>query len=509
MPIEVRKFRDIEVIVNSDDHIHPINLSKLAESLTGSRQSFRDILRDNVGFWKMVNSYLLTPEAASSLGGFPPNEIDQGEDLKHDLNWLLRRNICSRIQGGSNHRAEGVYGPTILADWIAINCKTELFIQIHQLFELVERRAGLENRTFEEGVNSIIDQQKRQIERLTGERDDLASRLDRALKQMEDQTQRIAHLEENDEINQGLLNEVRNDLARAENQRNEIQNDLTIARAELATTRTEFATAIVETQQVVRETSTQLRNEIRKTFNGKNLTFGKTEEILVLIERQELIDDFERMHLRNENQTVFDTIACQKRDLSSHLCKHNFNRDIDRIVMEFKTSNSIDLTYFFKTRFTETEQPHCSLINHPRYIRKIVLDRDFEDLLITRLTEYAESINDPTIGILRKIESNQTRIENSIVNRVDNLADDVRIIQQQMDRIEQPPAQAQNEHDIGEARVGRYFNDHGWRRLVYEDNGVYFYRYGRGGNQRHILTAVELENDNRYSDTPDRRIHYE
>ena len=55
MSIEIRKFRDIEVVVNSDDSIHPINLSKLASSLTGRRESFNAILRFNEGFWESLN----------------------------------------------------------------------------------------------------------------------------------------------------------------------------------------------------------------------------------------------------------------------------------------------------------------------------------------------------------------------------------------------------------------------------------------------------------------------
>ena len=71
MSFETRKFRDIEVVVNTSDLDRPINLTKLASSLTGSRQAFRDIIRDNKAFFELIDSYISSLEDQSLMGEIP------------------------------------------------------------------------------------------------------------------------------------------------------------------------------------------------------------------------------------------------------------------------------------------------------------------------------------------------------------------------------------------------------------------------------------------------------
>ena len=142
MSFETRKFRDIEVVVNTSDPDRAINLTKLASTLTGSRQAFRDIIRDNKAFFELIDSYISSLEDQSLMGGNPPVNIQASR--VRNLKWLVNEGILVEKLGKPNWNA-GVYGPTYLADWIVINCCPKFFKQIHDLFEVVEKTANLKN----------------------------------------------------------------------------------------------------------------------------------------------------------------------------------------------------------------------------------------------------------------------------------------------------------------------------------------------------------------------------
>ena len=75
MSFETRKFRDIEVVVNTSDIERPINLTKLASTLTGHRQAFKELVRYNKGLFELIDSYISPLEGQISVGEKPPSKI--------------------------------------------------------------------------------------------------------------------------------------------------------------------------------------------------------------------------------------------------------------------------------------------------------------------------------------------------------------------------------------------------------------------------------------------------
>ena len=383
MSFETRKFRDIEVVVNTSDPDRAINLTKLASTLTGSRQAFRDIIRDNKAFFELIDSYISSLEDQSLMGGNPPVNIQASR--VRNLKWLVNEGILVEKLGKPNWNA-GVYGPTYLADWIVINCCPKFFKQIHELFEIVDRFANLKNSTFSGEINSIISQKDREIERITGQRDDI-------IKQFEDFRNESREREER-LIQQNV--QTHEQLAQATNQ---IEN--------LAQTTDGLRTLVIQNTEYTSRRLDELTTQINEVIPNSKITRGAAKELLIILRRPSLEKEMRELELINENENIFDTISCQAKDKNARLSDHNFNKDNDEIVLELESSNSIDLSYFAKI---DLQDGRARLFSNSRFIRKLVFNKDFEHELIRRLSLYANSATDIRIAFIQAIRESQAEL---------------------------------------------------------------------------------------------------
>ena len=413
MSFETRRFRDIEVVVNTSDSERPINLTKLASTLTGHRQAFKEIVRRNKGLFELIDSYISPPEDQILMGAKTPtnNQASQPRDLK----WLVDEEILVEISGKPNWRA-GIYGPTYLADWIVINCCPKFFKQIHDLFEVVEKTVNLKNSTFETEIAEITSQKNREIERLTSENKDLISRVDDLIKKLDLANNTLAQVRNENRETHERLDRANTSLDIANANLNIANANLDIANTNLniANNRIQnLSELVIEIRDQSSRDSAELVKQINEKFADSRVTTGSSKEVLLIIESRKLTNS-----LANEENGVFDTISCQYKDINKHLKTHNFDETNDRIIRTYKTSNAIDLEYFAKTHLAKSQG---SIFSNERYRRKLIYRQDFKDELLKRLDGFIEAIPNARIEILQTIENNQSQINSRIERRLDEL----------------------------------------------------------------------------------------
>ena len=431
------------------------------------------------------------------------SENSTGEDpiQKRNLNWLIKRNICILINGGSNKQAFGVYGPTELADWIVFNCKPELFIQIHKLFDLIEESARLENCTFDEGLKSVVEREKIKIERLTSEKDILTEKLDKALFQIEDQTRKITHLEEInedqtqriahlEEINEDqldyidtLLNmqaESNNTLHRVEETANDTNAKLNLVSNSLDVTRNDLNDALLSSQIVANELA-------RQTI--ENHSTGAIEFTLMFFFSSQVPKSDEHKAEANAN-SVWIGCAC------GELKNITRSTPSDKRIIFQRVVNSRDSCKFIYKRLKR----YIIKVNYRHILIEIAKLEEFFNEVDRLMDEQGihESIRNLDI-VKTQVKARTNEIEmNKLKDQIAN-------------RNEQRASQLERRKLELVTQFGEtlYISFAGYRRKVYfQQNGDWTIRFGRGGVRTRNLSNEEILNG-RFGRNGDDRIHYE
>ena len=208
-----------------------------------------------------------------------------------------------------------------------------------------------------------------------------------------------------------------------------------------------------------------LSTQLNKSLPNSILTTGTTRELLIIFRCKYLENEMRDKGLLNANELVFDTISCQSRDKSRSLEFHRFNKLTDEIVREYSISNSIDLSKFIQNNATPDQARYYSTQAH---VRKLVYNRNYENMLLDRLDRYANAVADV------RIEINQS-IQNSQANLRIGTRDDLERVAQAIERIEF--RQLRQENTIDEIRTHQ----------VQQGNEIHEIRE----EQARILTALE------------------
>lgn len=110
----IEKARGFEIVICLDDGF--INYSKLCESITGVKQKFKDICKDNSSIIDLI--YAFEPHKLSKIasGGFPSDEnideiLTKIKKEKFDVNKFRELGIFKVFTGGDNPSLRGTYGP--------------------------------------------------------------------------------------------------------------------------------------------------------------------------------------------------------------------------------------------------------------------------------------------------------------------------------------------------------------------------------------------------------------
>ena len=275
----------------------------------------------------------------------------------------MDQGILTRVRGGSNHSAEGLYGPTYLADWIVINSCPKFFKQIHDLFEILDKSANLKNSTFSREINSIISQKDREIERITGQRDDIVKQFEEFRHESKDREdkllEQISQIREENAHTHHRLDLANNQLTQANNQLAQTNDQLTQANNQienLTQTTEGLRNLVIDSTNRTTQRLNSLTDHLNDVLPNSRITRGMAKELLIILRRPSLENDMRDLDLINENENVFDTISCQAKDKYARLSDHNFNKDSDEIALELEVPNSIDLAYFAKTDLQDGRQ---------------------------------------------------------------------------------------------------------------------------------------------------------
>ena len=151
---------------------------------------------------------------------------------------------------------------------------------------------------------------------------------------------------------------------------------------------------------------------------NSRITRGLAKELLIILRRPSLENDMRDLDLINEDESVFDTISCQAKDKIARLSDHNFNKDLDEIVLEIEVPNSIDLAYFAKI---DLQDGRARIFSNSRFIRKLVFFKDFENELLRRLTRYVNSGADLRISMIEHIRDSQIEIRREVRQGLESL----------------------------------------------------------------------------------------
>ena len=226
--------------------------------------------------------------------------------------------------------------------------------------------------------------------------------------------------------------------------------------------------------------------KISDNITTANLTTGTAVERLLVIKRPKLTAMLRANGCIKANQEVFDTISCQKRFLKDRLRDHEYDPETDEIVAKYKTSNSIDLSYFFKTHFDK------SLVKFDTkkglYVRKIVYKKMIEQELLQQLDLYVLESTNAKNEIIRIVENNQRLMQkqfqhqvkemetklNEAVNRVETKVEDaVEQINEKVDVvIANQNTILQLLQDIHPNATAVWYN-HAYRKLSNDGDRVY------------------------------------
>ena len=156
----------------------------------------------------------------------------------------------------------GAYGPTYLADWIVINCCPKFFKQIHELFEIVDRFANLKNSTFSGEINSIISQKDREIERITGQRDDIIKQFEDFRNESREREERL--IQQNVQTHEQLAQAI-----------NKIEN--------LAQTTDGLRTLVIQNTEYTSRRLDELTTQINEVIPNSKITRGAAKELLIIL----------------------------------------------------------------------------------------------------------------------------------------------------------------------------------------------------------------------------------
>ena len=169
------KARDREVIVDENGYI---NYTRLMESITGNRDSFRGICRMNASLYAHVlhhdrakleawaeNELAKTEEETSKMKNSSSrinNRVAQIDEFLSSIKTieveaLENANILIVRRGGSisNARLRGTYGPRYLLDFLLFNADVSYYDSIHETIETLDAYAQQMNKSLAQELEEL------------------------------------------------------------------------------------------------------------------------------------------------------------------------------------------------------------------------------------------------------------------------------------------------------------------------------------------------------------------
>ena len=284
-----------------------------------------------------------------------------------------------------------------------------------------------------------------EVERLRGENKDLVSQMRqmndqlRAVReQNENQTQEMRNMNDQLALQAQELQDANDQLVEVRNQNVELRGLVTNANDQLVEVRNqnvELRDLVIQTGERTANILTDIQTQINDKLPNSILTTGTAKELLIIIRRPALTEEFRENKLMTVIESVFDTISCQKRDRAQRLRDHNFDPDNDEIVREYESANAIDLNKFLKLNVTEDQ---AKMYSDRIRIRKLIYLTEFEVKFLNRLDRYANSVTDVRILLNQTIQDAQADFRIETRNGLER-------IERRLDRIEEAQVAQANE----------------------------------------------------------------
>ena len=297
----------------------------------------------------------------------------------------------------------------LLVNYIAQWANKEYAVKIAMLLDLIDERLKLENRTLQQEINS----ERRLVEQL--------------------QT-------DNGNLNR-QVNELNLRIQNVEEQNNQLLEDNRVTHTKL---------------NQIGEQITGLTDLVGDDLNELNLTTSTARYIYMVISRPALVTEMRNNNVIDTTHSCFDTLCCLKKDRADRLTKHGYNRDTDRIELEYECSCSLDLSKWITRHFNRIT---CSNLNTTRYKRKIIYLTNSHDEVLADIADYI---------------ARTTHVKETIINRLEHLQTIVETQNEQIQELREEINQLQvslNEHRPGATKIqsNRLFRD-----LEIRDGSVYF-----------------------------------
>ena len=373
------KARDREVIIDENGLI---NYTKLMESITGVKQAFRSICRNNKSLYTHVlhhdkakleawaeqelrlSSKLeltrldgccehsqtsvselseLKKTKKTKVGLFSPtSEInDFLSSIKNiEIDCLVDAGILvSRI--GKPNKLAGTYGPRYLLDFLLFNVDISYYDSIHETIEALD--------TYSQTMNKSLAQELEELKHLYEFK---TNQFEAESKAHEETKALLANIQTQLQTQTQALNEANTKLDEATAQRDDIQAILNQERVANTEFRANMTLAVKNLGDNMSARLDELRDGFNAVVNNETARHNVRPRILCLYKIERLD---ERIH-HAENEIVLDTFCGLLTSEKSSISKHAipFNPNIDECIFRQVCGDALDVFDFVSANIPTT-----------------------------------------------------------------------------------------------------------------------------------------------------------